>query len=217
MKKSIIFFLIFSLPVFVSAQGLKLSVMASPQISWFNPESKVMQNDGILTGIKFGLQMDNFFSKHYAFSSGIYIHSTGGKLRFNERTAIHFEEATDTIPAGNKLTYKLNYITVPLGLKLTTREIGYSTFFVNLGFDTQVRFKAKADLPSLDYKNELVSDEISLFGLSYYLGGGVQYSLGGNTALVGGITYQGGINDVLSNKNLKAVVNSVIIQIGILF
>jgi hypothetical protein len=217
MKKSL-FILFFIVATLVSsAQGVRFSFMASPQLSWFNPESKTIENNGIKTGIRVGLQVDNFFSQHYAFSSGIFLNSSGGKLRYIEKTPVRFKEFSDSIPAGADLTYHLNYFSIPLGLKLTTREIGYSTFFINLGLSTDVRFKAKADLPSLDYNRELIPDEIALFGFSYYLGAGIKYSIGGNTALIGGITYNGGINNVLSNEDLSAVINTLTIQIGILF
>jgi hypothetical protein len=217
MKKPIFILFLIASTLISSAQGVRFSFMASPQLSWFNTESKTIENNGIKTGIRVGLQVDNFFAQHYAFTSGIFLSSTGGKLRYIEKTPVRFKEVSDSIPAGAVLTYHLNYFSIPLGLKLTTREIGYSTFFVNLGINTDLRFKAKADLPSLDYSRELIPDEIALFRFSYYLGTGIKYSIGGNTALIGGITYHGGINNVLSNEDLSAVINTLTIQIGILF
>lgn len=217
MKRSIIFIFFFVSTLIASGQGLRFSFMASPQFSWFNPESTTIENNGIKMGMRVGLLADNFFSQHYAFTSGVFINSTGGKLIFNEKTKVRFKETSDSIPAGAIMTYRLNYFSVPVGLKLTTREIGYSTFYVNLGLNADVRFKAKADLPVLNYSRELIPDEIGLFGFSYYLGAGVKYSIGGNTALLGGITYNGGINDILAHEELSAVINTLTIQIGILF
>jgi hypothetical protein len=217
MKKHIVFLLLIALPVLLNAQGIRFSFLTNPQFSWFNTESKNIENEGIRAGMKFGLHIDNFFAEHYAFSYGIFMNSTGGKLKFSENTLIRFDDSNDSIPQHNILTYRLSYFSVPVGLKLTTREIGYSTFFVNIGFDTQVRFKAKADFASLNYSREPITKEISLFSFSWFLGAGVRYSIGGNTALIGGLSYTGGLTNILTNEDLNANINSLQIQVGILF
>ncbi len=210
--------LFFIISVFsLSAQGVRFSFLASPQFSWFSPDTKNIENNGIKTGSRIGLQIDNYFAQHYAFSTGIFLNSAGGKLRFLEDTRIKFREATDTVSSGGDIIYRLDYVTVPMGLKLTTREIGYSTFYIHLGANADVRFKAKADLPASSLSRETLGNEINLFAFSYYLGAGIKYSIGGQTALIGGITYYGGLTDVLSNTNLTAVNNSITIEIGILF
>lgn len=217
MKKSIIFIFIFSLPLLVSAQGVKFSFMASPQFSWFNTGSKNIENNGIKPGIRLGLILDNYFEENYAFHTGILLSTTGGRLMFNEKAQIRFDEITDSIPIGNILTYHLTYFSIPLGLKFTTREIGYSTFFVNLGLNADVRFQATADLPLLNYNRDRIQNEISLFSFSYFMGIGIKYSIGGNTAIVGGLMYKHGVNDILTSNGQEAVINSLIIQTGILF
>lgn len=217
MRRYFIILLFFISALSINGQGIRFSFLASPQFSWFNPETKNIENKGIKTGSRIGLQIDNFFTQHYAFSSGFFLNSAGGKLQFNEETVIKFKEMNDTVRAGGTLVYRLDYFSVPLGLKLTTREIGYSTFWLNLGGNANVRFKTRADLPSSNLSREILRDEINLFGFSYYLGAGVKYSIGGQTALIGGLTYHGGLTDVLLNKNLKTVNNSLTIEIGILF
>lgn len=217
MKKIVVLLFLINLPVLLNAQGIRFSFLTNPQFSWFNTESKNIGNEGIRAGMKFGLHIDNFFAEHYAVSYGIFLNSTGGKLRFSENTLIRFDDSNDSIPQQNVLTYRLNYFSVPIGLKLTTREIGYSTFFINTGFDTQVRFKAKADLASLDYSREAITEEISLFSFSWFLGAGVKYSIGGHTALIGGLSYTGGLTNILTNEDLNASINSLQIQVGILF
>ena len=53
--------------------------------------------------------------------------------------------------------------------------------------------------------------------LSYFIGGGLEYSLGGNTALVGGIYFTSGIWDVSSNSDYKAEISSISLRLGIKF
>ena len=39
---------------------------------------------------------------------------------------------------GNPVVYKIQYLSIPLGLKLQTNQIGYLTFFTDLGLDPKV-------------------------------------------------------------------------------
>lgn len=217
MYRLLTFFFLLIIPFHLSAQGIRFSFMASPQFAWLNSQTKVIQNDGMKVGMHLGLQVDRFFAPHYAFASGVFLQTIGGKLLYDEERTIRFADGNETIPAGQSMRYHLNYLTIPVGLKLTTREIGYSTFFVHLGLNGNLKLKATADLSHLGYRREAIPDEINLIYLSWFVGGGVKYSIGGNTALTGGLAYQGGINNVLTAGGLNATVNSVILQVGVLF
>ena len=48
-----------------------------------------------------------------------------------------------------------------------------------------------------------VGKEIGLFNLSFFIGGGIDYDLGGTTALNLGIFYNNGFIDLLSNETIR--------------
>ena len=49
--------------------------------------------------------------------------------------------------ADEEITYKIQYLSIPIGLKLKTNQIGYLTFFTNIGLDPKIVIAGKADIP----------------------------------------------------------------------
>jgi opacity protein-like surface antigen len=150
--------------------------------------------------------------------TGISIDNTGGFL-FNsvDSMFIKTNSGKDTILPGKVLEYKLQYISVPIGLKLKTNEIGYLTYFTHLGIIAGVNIKATGEVEDYELENENISDEIKLFNLGYYIGAGVEYSIGGNSAIVLGLTYTNGFVDITKDTDNKVTNSNIAIRIGILF
>ena len=210
-------FVLMIIPCITSARDLRFIVFADPQVAWLSPEAGSIESAGIRGGLNAGFEMDNFFSTSYAFSTGLSINSIGGKLKFSNPFPVHFADFTDSIAPGNILIYKLQYIDFPFGLKFTTREIGYTTIYVKLGFGTHLNIRSRADISALGIENENLKGEIALFNLSYHFGAGVQYSLGGQTSFVAGFEYRHRFFDFTSGPHYKALLNSLSLRAGILF
>ncbi len=215
MKKYLILFL-FILTVGTSfSQDMSFSVYAEPQFTWLSPDSKNIENAGSAFGFNGGLNYDRFFARNYAFSTGITINKISGKLRFNEKNSFSSIDSSYTIQPGDEVKYNLQYINIPLGLKFKTVEIGYTKFYAHLGLEGGLNIKSNVDLENTNDVN--ISKEIKWYHLSYYIGGGIEYSIGGNTALVGGVTYRNGFLDMTKNKNNKVTSGVVAIRLGVVF
>ncbi len=210
-------FVLMIIPCITSARDLRFIVFADPQVAWLSPEAGSIESAGIRGGLNAGFEMDNFFSTSYAFSTGLSINSIGGKLKFSNPFPVHFADFTDSIAPGNILIYKLQYIDFPFGLKFTTREIGYSTIYVKLGFGTHLNIRSRADISARGIENENLKGEIALINLSYHFGAGVQYSLGGQTSVVAGFEYRHRFFDIASSPHYKALLNSLSLRAGVLF
>jgi hypothetical protein len=104
---------------------------------------------------------------------------------------------------GKAVVYKIQYLTFPVGLKLQTNQIGYITFFSDLGLVPKVVINRKLDIPSLSMSGENGSDEIRLFNLSYHVTAGIEYSLGGTTALVFGLDFDNNFLDITKDAGKK--------------
>jgi hypothetical protein len=104
---------------------------------------------------------------------------------------------------NNPVVYKIQYLTFPVGLKLQTNQIGYITFFSDLGLVPKVVINRKLDIPSLSMSGEKGSDEIRLFNLSYHVTAGIEYSLGGTTALVFGLDYDNNFLDITKDPGSR--------------
>jgi hypothetical protein len=216
MKKTILYLLLF-VPLVTQAQGIRFSLMADPQISWMVPDSKKITSDGAIFGINAGMGMDYYFTENYAFSTGISINNIGGKLQYADTLEIPSVAGNFSIPPLSTITFKLQYINIPIGLKFKTNEIGYMTYFANLGVTPMINVRDRASDVSETLDSENIADAVQLFNMNYFINLGIQYSLGGSTSLVGGLGYSSGFVDVTTGEKDKITVSTFTIKVGILF
>lgn len=219
---------------FCWSQDIRFGFQLSPTFSWMSANVNSINSSGTALGLKLGMVGEYFFRENYAVTSGIgfafntggtLLHEVGGNYWTNSVSAEEFP-----FPDGVKLQYNLQYVEIPIGLKLMTREFGYVRYFVEpnllLGFSTQARGTVEGINISDELEKINIGDEVNLFNLAWGLGGGVEYSLSETTSLVGGIGIQFGFADVTDDNGLstegteedsKGTISSFIIRLGIMF
>jgi hypothetical protein len=180
---------------------IRFGVFADPLISWFSSDNRVTSSEGSRAGFNFGMTVNKYFSKNYSFSTGISILNAGGRLSNTDSIQMEFNSFKTWVKPGESVTYHIQYIDIPLGLKFESNQIGYITFFTDLGLDPKFVIGGKIDIPSEGIDGESASKEINSFNMSYHLMTGIAYSLGGNTALVFGIGYENNFIDVTKEVN----------------
>ena len=214
---------------------VRFGVTLDPQVSWFGSDRKKAEGDGSIPGIAFGLNIERYFADRYAVYSGVFIESTGGYLKYNlnpENLSSYTPYSLATKDQKYKITddesmkYRIQYLTAPIGIKLKTNPIGYNTFYANLGFKTSVLLKSKGFSGSghnatiggqsaLD--GETLDGEINFLNLGYQIGIGTEYSLGGNVALILGVTYNNGLTNTVNDSSLHINLNNVSFKVGVMF
>jgi hypothetical protein len=216
--KKILLFTAFIVSLNLSGQDFRFGVNIDPLISWFQTDSKQLKKDGSHLGFNGGLMMEFYFQKNYAFVTGINLANMGGNLLYEDSTVITIDKDEKiSIKPASTLDYSLQYVSIPLALKMRSNQIGYLNYYAQVGFTPQVNIKARATATDEQLDHENVSEEINLFHLSYFIGGGIEYSLGGSTALTLGIFFNNGFIDVLDNKDYKASMNDFNLRFGIWF
>ncbi len=178
---------------------LSLGIHFDPLISWFSTDSYYTRNTGAVPGFNFGISYNRYFSPNYSFSSGINIINGGGRLINSETT--HFElknydHGIIIVQPGEEIMYRITYLSIPLGLKLQTSQIGYGRFFTDLGFDPKIVISGRADIPSLYIKGGNAMPELNIFNLSYHIMAGMEYPLAGNNSLIIGIGFDNNLFDI---------------------
>lgn len=192
----IILLLIIPSKIINAQQKMSFGIHADPVINWFSSDIKQVRNIGSRPGFNFGLSYNKYFSNNYSFSTGISLLSTSGRLASSDTTIMDLSNVKTKVLPGSPVTYKIQYLTFPVGLKLETNQIGYVTFFSELGFVPKLALNRKLDIPSLSLSGENGSDEIRMFNLSYHITAGVEYSLGGTTALIFGLDFDNNFLDI---------------------
>jgi hypothetical protein len=197
---TLIIVLILSQSVLSAQQRIGFGIHFDPVISWFSTDIKEVRNDGARAGFNFGLTYNKYFTRNYSFSTGISLMRAGGRLVGSDTTVLELGNSRYKVLPGNPVVYKIQYLVFPVGLKLQTNQIGYFTFFSDLGLDPKIVIGGKADIPSLSVSDENARKELRIFNMSYHVTAGIEYSLGGSTALVFGLNFDNNFLDITKDN-----------------
>jgi len=196
----------------------RFGLVASPNLGWVRPNIQDFEKSGLQArlGFGYGLMMDFRFSEspNYLFSTGISMTNNGGAL-------IEPWDSLDIVQVNHSTTisnyfygkvdraYRVQYVTVPLLLKMRTNEIGYMTYFAAVGLDVGVRTRAFANdaytweqdgLPP-DQKDINIQKDMQLFRLGINLTGGGEFNLSGKTNLYVGVGYHNHFTNMFRNTS----------------
>lgn len=227
MKKAILIFLLaYSSIGFSQSNNSKFhfGVKAQPALAWFRidaPGGTDVKSDGLPFGFGYGLITDFGFTDRYSFSTGLEVAYRGGKTLYNYKITTVSGTTTNTV----KTKYSLQFVELPLTLKLRTNEIGYMTYYFQVGVAPGYAIRSRAEIKVndvvIDSKKD-VSDDINEFNLSMIIGAGAEYNISGSTSLLFGLTFNNGFLDVLDDspyngKAVKGNSNYLALCVGILF
>jgi hypothetical protein len=229
MKKFTVFFLGITLLTSVYAQNdykkFRFGLKASPNISWMKPESAALGAGNVALKFSYGLITEFALAENYLFATGIEILETGATLDFSQN--VSYESSSDVLRSRK---YNLQYLNIPLMLKMRTNEIGYMRYFGMFGFDLGFRTKATATDSKVggSYQDLNINSDTQLFRIALNLGAGAEYNLLGNTSMVMNVNYSNAFTNSLrsrsqtlfiSGNNLDqfATANLVSLSVGIIF
>ena len=182
-------------------RSFRLGLHFSPTISWLSVNTGGYSNEGTRVGFAYGLSTEFYMAKNYLFSTGVSLNSVGGKIKYEGVYDLNGVLAPSTITQS----IKINYIDIPVTLKLKTNQIGYISYYGNFGLNLGLRYQSKSNFEYNDFANVTESDvntssNIKFMNINLVVGGGVEYNLSGNTNLMLGITYNNGFVNVLDEK-----------------
>ena len=246
--KKIVLFLSFGviLSNSLSAQvmrGLRFGFQASPTWSWMRTSDKKLEGVSSNWGVKLGVLGEYYFADNYAITTGLGFGFNQGGFIQNGYSNGRFWPESDlsdanlyTLPMNAKLHYRLNYVEIPIGLKMRggSNEDSRYKFYAEipmftLGFLT----KATGDIRGTNTQNtddENIRKDVNGLALSWGLGGGVEYEFATNATLVVGISYQNLFTDVTDDsatvetapniwekENSKGTLGVFALKIGVFF
>lgn len=199
-------------------QNRRFSIFADPQLSWFTSDTKKFEPNGSVGGFNIGFTADKYFADRYAFFTGLSINNLGGNIKYKETGyKLETRDSTYDITPGTSIKLKAQYLTIPLGLKFKTNQIGYLTFYAHVGVSGYLRLKAAAWEDKNKIDRETATQQFDLAFASYHIGAGVEYSLGGPSSLQAGIVYTSGITEAYKAGYGKVSLGSLSLRIGIVF
>lgn len=214
--KKIVFlaaFFTFLCSALIGQSDFRFGIQFSPTITWLSSDDKFVNANGTaFGGPKLGMVGEKYFRENYAITFGLgFAFNQGGVLKHDFGgnlwpEAAETETFLQTMPDGINLRYSLQYVEIPFGLKMKTQEFGYIRYFAELpiftlGILTQAQGAIEGT--TMDTDKVDIKKDVNRVAFSWGIGGGLEYSIGPNTALVGGIYYQNYITDVTKNKGVR--------------
>jgi hypothetical protein len=172
------------------AQNYTIGVFADPVISWFSSNNDQTQNEGSRPGFNFGATFNWYFTESFSLSTGLNMLNFGGRLENTETITMVFNNLTSEVMAGDPVVYSVRYISLPIGLKLESDQIGYMRIFTDIGFDLKYAISGKADIPSNDIEGESAMNELKSGNIGWHVIAGGSYALGEKTEFIFGLGFE---------------------------
>lgn len=212
--------------------GVRLGIKVAPNMSWIKADTKGFEGDGSKIGFTFGLvtEFPIGSSGNYRFGTGLFLNYAGGNY---VQTVTYPDANLQVVSKDLSSKTKLQYIELPLTVKLMTNEIGYSRYFGRLGFGAGYNLSAKADFETLaagsngvigvaNFTDEDIKSNIQPFRVGLIVGGGMEYNFSGSTTVQVGINYHNGFTNLLKDvkvgdKKAKLLQNYLELDLAVFF
>ena len=195
-------------------------------------------NDGTTVAFGYGIMGDYYFKSNYGISAEIMLSNIKSKFKVTEPLAFN-SAMSDTV---NDLRYEYNiqYLDIPLTMKIRTKEIGDMTYFGQFGVSMGFALNAKTSIVSTGLPKSIsdqepteyrvngaegdaftvnnFDDKVFLFRLPLIIGGGVEYKMAGSTSLQISVRIANAFTDMfVKDKTAIAKNNYVALSVGVLF
>ena len=210
---------------------LRLGITSGMGFAWMKPKTDGYEKNGSTFTYNYGIIIDYNFTKNYTFSSGLSFNQLGGKLHYANDTSI-----VGSVPHNGVLErkYQINSLELPTLLKLKTNQMGYLTYFAQIGLKHNFQLSSFAD-DVVTYGNETkatqdidMADNTSFYRISFNAGLGAEYAISQTFSAFAYLEYDNGLSNSLSNektnsdgkiisKKEKAFIKKFAITFGFLF
>jgi hypothetical protein len=222
----------------VSQKKFRFGLKLGTAFNWMKPDNeKKFENDGVTMGFNWGLQGEYALNNNISAYFGLEINHERGKINFTDTAYYFMREGYEFIPTTqrnevyvpekndgyplllNSRIYKNTYVSIPVGIKMKTNEIGYMTYFgqfgLNLGFRTgtkiteDVNYLANtiAEGKLKDISNVNMDDDMQPIRVQLRVGGGAEYKISEGTSVFGVVHYNLGFTNVVKGDS-KYLLNS---------
>lgn len=204
-----------------------------------------MENNGLGLGFSYGMMADINIANNpnYWLSTELLVTSFPGKIKAADTLWSDLSNKNPMTPyTGVTFDYKLQYLQLPVSLKLKTNEIGKFVWWGQFGLapsilirnrvttKTTPSFYAKGTTShnpnsdgndAFDFNgnsgNGIFEDNVVPLRLPMILGAGFEARISGKTSFVAGLRFDNAFTDLFWDKNVDGRNNYLGIQLGLFF
>ncbi|MCK5847265.1 MAG: PorT family protein [Bacteroidales bacterium] len=182
---------------------VRLGITGGMGISWMNPKTTGYEKNGSTFSYSYGLLIDYNFTQNYTFSSGVKFNRLGGKLKFaNDTNVIGSIKQVGTL----ERSYYINSLEIPTLLKLKTNQMGYLTYFAQLGLLHNFALssfgndKLSANNSVTETNDIDMADYTSFYRISFNVGVGAEYAISQSFSGFAYLEFDNGLNSSLNSE-----------------
>jgi hypothetical protein len=191
-------------------KGFKLGLTAHPNFGYLKSDIQDVKSNGLRAGFTYGLIGDFAFAENYTFSTGLKLSTINGQTQTKNSTLDY------------QTIYKLQYIEIPLEIKLFTNQKQGIRYFGEFGLGNAINVKARQDVKPSDnltpaQSNQDINKDIDSYRGSIIIGGGAEFALGGKTKMSTGLTFDNGFTNIKSNGTGKLKNSYLGLNIAVFF
>lgn len=216
---------VFSIPAMAQEGGsdrkVRFGIVVNPGLSWLKSSTIELEGKGAGIAFGYGLQLEFRLSDYVSISTGILQSNYNASVLFKDSVNLTYvgrsggEDLAPVTSLIEKRTYVFNSVELPFKLKLKTPEIGYFTYFVELGLVGNVNYNVYAKKNRInvggitseltnDLEKIIVNDETNWFRAGSIIDLGFEYNFVGNTSLLVSVNWSNSFTNALS-KNSKSL------------
>lgn len=187
---------------------VEIGLKVSPSLGYnrfTNPKDTKLVSEGTRVHFGGGIVLDYFFGENYAFATGLELMGKGGNMSY----AYSFTDA-----AGNnvnrisseKLEFGLQYLQVPVTLKLFTNDVAPDTrVYFQVGGELGGLIGARIGGEKTDANGNKFSKRFNTPEAGALLGAGAELQMGKSTKVFGGLSYHHGLTDISDKTFLPEI------------
>ncbi len=176
-------------------------------------------------GFGYGVNLEFYFSQNYGIATGIEVNQFG--VNYTNITSTKTGSVTDS-SINTAHVQSMQYLQIPILLKLRTNAIGPIKYFGQFGLGTGFLLSAKdnptvtrtvyaTSFPATTTDNANVYKQSDFIRLGLNVGLGLEYSLAGSTSIQVSLNYDNAFTNVNSDGNNSVLAKGVTLVVGVLF
>ena len=207
------------------SKNFHFGLNVTPGLYWLKPNTQNNTGNGSSFGFGYGANLEFYFTQNYGLCTGLEVTSFKAKYTnvINDNTTNLFKDST-TQHTG----LSLEYLELPLMLKMKTNAIGLMKYFGQVGLGTGVLLKAtdaytvtggmnQPASQTYSKSNVKVNSQTNLLRLSLVIGLGVEYNIASSTSLQFAANFDNGFLNLNKSSDSQVLSKGITLTVGVLF
>lgn len=196
----------------------------TPGLYWLKANTQNNANNGSSFGFGYGVNLEFYFTQNYGLCTGLEVTSFGAK--YTNTISGNKNPLQDSITAHS---LSLEYLQLPLVLKMKTNAIGLMKYFGQVGLGTGILLKATDNYTVKDGEtilvnpngysedNVKVNSQTNFLRLALVIGLGVEYNIASTTSIQVAVNYDNGFLNINKTSDSEVLSKGITLTVGVLF